>query len=268
MAGTVRTQGFQSSHTGSAYPIHVYLPPGNAAAHAAMPVVYLLDGDSRFETMMQIVESTRTLVIVVAIGNDARRNQDYVPVNTCTSGGGGHVAYLNFIRLELTPFIEANFGGRPLRRVLLGHSHAGSLVLHALFAEAGANRHFSAYLASDASIPCMRETLDGLDGWEAAYAATNTSLPPRLHLAYAGNVANADLATHLQGRRYGGLTLAANACGSGHIGMIPIAFADALAFALAWLLWPEFIRVNTGAAVQRACPAGRCPDVAGVHPFS
>lgn len=178
MAGTVRTQGFQSSHTGSAYPIHVYLPPGNAAAHAAMPVVYLLDGDSRLDTMVQIVESTRTLVIVVAIGNEARRNQDYVPVNTCTSGGGGHVAYLNFIRLELTPFIEANFGGRPLRRVLLAHSHAGSFVVHALFAEAGANRHFSAYLASDASIPCMRETLDGLDGWEAAYAATNTSLPP------------------------------------------------------------------------------------------
>lgn len=230
MAGTVRTESLRSSHTGNGYPVHIYVPPGDAAARAAMPVVYLLDGDSRFNTLVDIVETSRTRVIIAAIGNEARRNEDYVPSNTCTMGGGGQVAYLNFIRLELTPYIEANVGGHPLRRVLLGHSHGGSFVLYALFAEGGANRHFAAYLSSDASIACMQDTVYG---WEAAYAAAHTTLPTRLHLAHAANVANIDFAAQLRGRRYSGLTLAAHAYGGGHVGMIPVAFADALAFALA-----------------------------------
>ncbi|MDP3614367.1 MAG: alpha/beta hydrolase-fold protein, partial [Rubrivivax sp.] len=225
MAGTVRTESLRSSHTGNGYPVHIYVPPGDAAARAAMPVVYLLDGDSRFNTLVDIVETSRTRVIIAAIGNEARRNEDYVPSNTCTMGGGGQVAYLNFIRLELTPYIEANVGGHPLRRVLLGHSHGGSFVLYALFAEGGANRHFAAYLSSDASIACMQDTVYG---WEAAYAAAHTTLPTRLHLAHAANVANIDFAAQLRGRRYSGLTLAAHAYGGGHVGMIPVAFADAL----------------------------------------
>ena len=55
----------------------------------------------------------------------------------------------------------------------------------------------------------------------------------RLHLAYADNIDIVALAGHIQGRRYSGLTLAAAAYGGGHVGMIPLAFAQALAFALA-----------------------------------
>jgi len=103
-------------------------------------------------------------------------------------------------------------------------------VLYALFNEAPASRHFSAYLASDASIGCMDVTVYG---WESAYAAANTALTTRLHISYSANLPNAGFAQIIQSRHYSGLTFASQLYAGGHIGMIPMAFADALAFALA-----------------------------------
>ncbi|MGZ5156154.1 MAG: alpha/beta hydrolase [Caldimonas sp.] len=230
MAGTLQTRSIASRSNGTTYPLYIYLPPNSDAIRATLPVVYLLDGESRFQTLVDIAEATQTRVLIVAIGNEALRNRDYVPNNLCTPGGGGEAAFLDFIRLELIPFVEANVGGDPLRRSLLGHSHGGSFVLYALFAEAPAARHFSAYLASDASIDCMSTTVYG---WESAYAAANTALAVRLHLSYAANLANVAFALQVQGRRYSGLTFVSQFYAGGHIGMIPMAFADALAFALA-----------------------------------
>jgi len=228
MAGTVQTLGIAGN--GTAYPLYIYLPPGSDTTRATLPVVYLLDGESRFQTLVGIAEDTHTRVMIVGIGNEAMRSRDYVPPNICTSGGGGEAAFLNFIRLELIPYIEANVGGDPLRRSLLGHSHGGSFVLYALFTEAPASRRFSAYLASDASIDCMSSTVYG---WESDYAAANTALAVRLHVSYGANGANAAFGQQIQGRHYAGLTLAVQSYGGGHIGMIPAAFSDALAFALA-----------------------------------
>lgn len=230
MAGTLQTKSLTAKSNGTSYPLSIYLPRDGDAVRTTLPVVYLLDGESRFQTLVDIVEATRARVIVVGIGNEALRARDYVPQNSCTTGGGGEAAFLDFIGAELIPFIEAGVGGDPLRRVLLGHSHGGSFVLYALFAQAPSRRQFSAYLASDASIGCMESTVYG---WESAYAAANAALPVRLHVAYAGNQANAAFALRVQERRYAGLTLAAQFYSGGHIGMIPMAFAEALAFALA-----------------------------------
>lgn len=228
-AGTLQVASITSRSNGASYPLHIYLPRGSDADRASLPVVYLLDGESRFRTLVDIVTAQGRRVIVVGIGNEARRGIDYVPPNACTPGGGGHIGFLDFIRLELVPFIEASFGGDARRRILLGHSHGGSFVLYALFAESAPSRRFAAYLASDASIDCMSATMYG---WEAAYASAHTALAARLHLSHASNVANASFALQLEGRRYAGLGLAAQPYGGGHIGMIPAAFADALAFAL------------------------------------
>jgi hypothetical protein len=230
IAGTLQTESITARGSGARYPLYIYLPPDSDTIRATLPVVYLLDGESRTQTLVDIVRAMQARVIVVGIGNEALRAYDYVPPNLCTPGGGGEARFLDFIRLDLIPFIETNFGGDPRRRILLGHSHGGSFVLYALFAEAAASHHFSAYLASDASIGCM---VANVDGWEAAYAAANTALPVRLHVAYAGNEANAGFALKVQRRNYSGLTLAAQLYGGGHIGMIPMAFTDALAFALA-----------------------------------
>ena len=231
MAGSTQTRTISSQSNGTTYPLSIYLPPNTLAIRANLPTVYLLDCESRFQTLVDIVEAMHAQVMVVAIGNEALRARDYVPANICTTGGGGQAAFLQFIGTELAPFIEATFAGHPQRRILLGHSHGGSFVLYALFNEPPANRAFAAYLASDSSIDCMSATVTG---WESTYAAANTSLPVRLHVSYAANAGgNVTLVQQIQSRHYTGLTLVSQLYGGGHTGMIPAAFADALTFALA-----------------------------------
>jgi len=230
LAGTLVTRSIVANSNGTNYPLNIYLPPGLAAIRNTVPVIYLLDGDSRIAAVVDIVERTQAKVIVVGIGNEAMRSRDYVPANVCTSGGGGHAAYLDFIRFQLAPSIETTFGGDPHRRILLGHSHGGSFVLYALFNEAPATRHFAAYLASDASIDCMPSTVYG---WETDYHLVNVSLAVRLHVSYAANLANQAFSAQVQGRAYTGLAMASQSYGGGHLGMIPAAFTDAVAFALA-----------------------------------
>lgn len=230
MRGSVDTQSISSRINGTSYPLYIYLPPNSTADRATLPVICMLDGESRFGAVTDIVEATAARIIVVAIGNEANRAHDYVPPNTCTSNGGGEAAFLDFIRLELIPFIDASIGGDPTRRALLGHSHGGSFVFYALFSEPPNSRCFSAYLASDASIQCMPGTVYG---WEASYWASTTTLSGRLHISYAVNTDNAAFAQLIESRHYTGLTLAAGAYSGGHIGMIPAAFGDAIQFAFA-----------------------------------
>jgi hypothetical protein len=221
MAGSTQTRAISAQSNGTSYPLSIYLPPATAAIRTNLPTVYLLDGESRFQTLVDIVEAMHAQVMIVAIGNEALRARDYVPANICTPGVG----------TELVPFVEATFPSDPKRRILLGHSHGGSFVLYALFNEVPASRLFASYLASDSSIDCMSGTVFG---WESAYAAANTALAVRLHVSYAANVAgNINFVEQVQSHHYTGLALVSQIYGGGHIGMIPAAFTDALTFALA-----------------------------------
>ena len=231
MEGSIESRAIASRVNGSTYPLRIYLPPASAGPRAGLPIVYALDGDWWFTQLVDIAEARKARVIVVGIGNNINRAQDYVPTNTCTGGGGGNPAYLQFIRTELIPFIEANVGGDPARRALLGHSHGGSFIYYALFADAPGSHPFSAYLASDSSIGCMPATADG---WEAAYSAGSTELPVRLHMSHT-SINNFDIAfaQRIRNRGYGHLVATEQTYAGTHTGIIPAAFADAIAFAFA-----------------------------------
>lgn len=233
MQGTRDFKVISSNLNGSTYPLNIYLPPASAGARSSLPVVYALDGDTWFDVLVGIAEASHAGVIIVGIGNSALRARDYVPANSCTPGGGGQGVFFNFIRQELIPFVQAQIGGHPARRALLGHSHGGSFVFYALFAEAPGQHSFSAYLASDASLACMPDTVNG---WDQAYAAAHDKLPVRLHVSSAtgGNItANQAFVQTLQARHYLQLVLKAQAFSGTHTGIIPEAFADAIAFAFA-----------------------------------
>jgi enterochelin esterase-like enzyme len=234
MEGSLDTsKSIASTSNGNTYPLNIYLPPDSAGPRSGLPVVYLLDGDTWFDILVGIAESTHSRIIIVGIGNSKLRDTDYVPANGCTPGGGGEVAFFDFIRLELTPYIEATIGGDPTRRALLGHSHGGSFVLYALFAQAPTQHHFSAYLSSDASISCMTGTAYG---WEQSYASAYSELPTKLHVSYAtgGNIdANVRYVQTIETRDYAGLVMQSQAYSGTHTGIIPAAFAGAIAFALA-----------------------------------
>ena len=229
MEGSIDRKFITSKVNTTTYPLDIYLPPASAGSRAALPVVYALDGEWRFAELVSIAESTHARIIIVAIGDELDRGRDYVPPNTCTPGGGGHVAFFDFIRTELIPLVEGTVGGDPARCILLGHSHGGAFVLYALFAEAPDAHHFQAYLASDASIWCMPATVAD---WEQSYAAAYTALPVRLHISDSGNIENTSLAQRLSDHHYTGLTVKGQSYPGGHTGMIPAAFQDAIQFAL------------------------------------
>ena len=173
----------KSDINGTTYRLGIYLPPAERGARATLPVVYVLDGEARFDAVVSIVEAERLPLIVVAIQTEGLRNVDYVPANTCTGGGGGNAGYLQFLRTQVTPLIESTFGGDPAKRILLGHSHGGSFVYYALFAQAPEAHHFHAYLASDASIWCLPAT-----GFTSSGTRARVRSRPRAALAVSASI--------------------------------------------------------------------------------
>jgi len=230
--GSRELASIASGATGTDYPLSIYVPPATAGARTNLPVIYVLDGESWFETLVGIVESTRARLIIVAIGTAGKRSRDFVPANSCTLDGGGHTAYLQFLRQELIPYVERTIGGDPSRRILFGHSHGGSFVLYTLFAEAPAQHTFSTYLASDSSISCLEPTANA---WEQGYASVYRDLPVRLHLSYAtaGNYAsNFAYSTTIAQRNYERLTFVGQVYSGSHTGIVPQVLAEGIAFAL------------------------------------
>ena len=76
--GTRSVQSIASSSTGTAYALNVYLPPASAGDRAALPVVYALDGESWFDTLVSIVDARRAGVIIIGITTQGQRNRDYL----------------------------------------------------------------------------------------------------------------------------------------------------------------------------------------------
>lgn len=231
--GEFQSLSITARATGTTYPLSVFIPPSGTTRRSDLPVIVALDGESWFQTLTEVVATAATPAIVVAVHTAGQRGRDYVPANACTAGGGGQDDYFRFVRDELLPYIAQTIGGASDKRVLFGHSHGGSFVLHALFAEPAAGHSFQAYLACDASVSCMPASAAQ---WEQAYADHNRALPVRLHLSYAtmGNFqANADYAALLARRSYTGLRLLPQAYIGSHQGIVPQALADGLAFAMA-----------------------------------
>src|SRR5688500_14149110 len=76
--GTHESRSITSAVNGDTYPLNIYLPPASAGPRGSLPVVYALDGDSWFETLVGIAESSGARIIIVGIGNPAQRSRDYV----------------------------------------------------------------------------------------------------------------------------------------------------------------------------------------------
>ena len=230
LEGSLDARILRANRIGVDYGLRVYLPPLAAGPRENLPIVYALDGETWFDTLVRSVESSRTRAVLVGINSVSRRNLDFVPPNSCTAGGGGQAPYLDFLRNEVLPYIEGLFGGDPRQRVLFGHSHGGSFVLYALLAEAPGTHAFRGYMACDASLGCMFDTAML---WHDRYAEVHRALPVRLHLSHAssGNVlSNVPYADALAARRFEGFGFQPQAYSGSHSGIVPQAIADGLAY--------------------------------------
>jgi uncharacterized protein len=148
--------------------IWVYVPnsaqSGGLFAQVKYPVVYLLDGDAHFLSVVGMIQQLSSVngnticpeMIVVGIPN-TDRTRDLTPTHVDTdpmgdsnavrtSGGGERFAA--FFEKELIPYIEAAYPTLPYR-MLIGHSFGGLTVMNILVNH---KELFNAYVAIDPSM--------------------------------------------------------------------------------------------------------------------
>ncbi len=124
--------------------ILVRTPASYAAGTRAYPVLYMTDGDRQIGHTAAVIdflarEGRMPEVIIVGI-NNTDRTRDLTPTKletmaagngqrfpVPTSGGGDR--FLDFISMEVLPYVEKNYRTQPYR-VLAGHSFGGLFAMH------------------------------------------------------------------------------------------------------------------------------------------
>jgi len=156
-----------SKSLGEERKIWVYMPHGDngpSASGQRYPVVYLLDGDAHFSSVMGMIQQLSEVngntvcpdMILVGIPNTVRM-RDLTPTQSApnfyvdsdavrTSGGGEN--FTAFIEKELIPHIDSLYPTAPYR-MLIGHSLGGLMVINTLVHHP---QLFNAYLAIDPSM--------------------------------------------------------------------------------------------------------------------
>jgi len=223
-----------SQQTGVSYDINMYLPNAYFTATAPLPVLYAMDSEYRYATLVGAIQQTGVDVVLVNVAamSSARRWVDFTMP--------GATAYDRFLTLELIPFIEAQFKVDGTRRMLSGHSLSGEFVMYALFLDDPHNRPFWAYISEEGSF------------WYNSVGTFSTGLPDtaitaeqdydssgqlplnlvmagddRANLAYVRNVY-----AQLTSRGYQGLNAVLYTYDLGHVPMDGPASAAALTFLL------------------------------------
>ncbi len=148
--------------------IWVYVPDGTDPVYFSKqtyPVVYLLDGDAHFLSIVGMIQQLSTVngntvfpkMIVVGIPN-TDRTRDLTPTHVDVqppfvdsamgkSSGGGE-KFISFIEKELMPHIDSVYPTQPYK-VFIGHSFGGLTVINTLIHHPDL---FNAYIAIDPSM--------------------------------------------------------------------------------------------------------------------
>ena len=141
--------------------------PGAVFSQQKYPVVYLLDGDAHFNSVVGMIQYLSQVnsnnacpeMIVVGISN-TDRTRDLTPTKSGddpflktmpglavqTSGGGE--AFMSFIEKELMPHINSKYPTQPYK-ILIGHSLGGLTVMNAVINH---TKLFNTYIAIDPSM--------------------------------------------------------------------------------------------------------------------
>ena len=163
----------RAEQSGREYVINIFVPD-LAPPPGGYPVIYLLDANAVFGTMVeamriQSVRSDKTGVVpavIVGIGYEARqpfppeRYYDFMmpvpeadlprrPDGASWPEHGGAEAFMHFIEEQLKPEVEEKYPIDRSRQSIVGHSLGGLFVLQMLLGNPGTFRH---YIAGSPSI--------------------------------------------------------------------------------------------------------------------
>ena len=166
-----KTDSIQSKILGEQRKIWVHVPDGSA--NQKYPVVYLLDGDGHFSSVVGMIQQLSSIngntmcpkMIVVGIPN-TDRTRDLTPTHidadpammmdsafAKTSGGGEN--FIAFMEKELMPYIEAKYPTAPYK-MLIGHSFGGLTVMQTFTHHTDL---FNSYICIDPSMWWDKEKL-------------------------------------------------------------------------------------------------------------
>ncbi len=148
--------------------IWVYVPKGGSddvQMKQHYPVVYLLDGDGHFSSVVGMIQQLSTVngnmicpeMIVVGIPNTDRM-RDLTPThidNPAFKTSGGGEKFISFIEKELMPYIDAHYPTEPYK-MLVGHSLGGLIVMQTLVHHSNL---FNSYICIDPSMWYDKQTL-------------------------------------------------------------------------------------------------------------
>jgi predicted alpha/beta superfamily hydrolase len=155
----IKEFSIQSASNGATYNIKVALPQNFSPTSQKYATIYVLDGEENFNFVAERCNSlssdfatSNVLVVGIGYGND--RAIDYTPVEGgggAVNGGGGAGKFLLFIKNELIPRIQNEYGADTLRikRTILGHSFGG---LCGAYAFTNYNRVFGNYILLSPSL--------------------------------------------------------------------------------------------------------------------
>ena len=178
LADTQR-RNLTSEITGRTYQISVALPENYAASNETYPVLYAVDANIQFGTVVETAREQHQFgivpeLIIVGIGYPVDRyaqSEELRVGDIC--GRGDREGFLKFIRQELIPLVELEFRAYSSERALYGHSCGGGFALHALFEGEGT---FERVIAGS---PGTRRILQ----LESTYAESHDSLRAQLFIS-------------------------------------------------------------------------------------
>ncbi|MDX2282354.1 MAG: alpha/beta hydrolase-fold protein [Saprospiraceae bacterium] len=165
--GTI--DSLQSNILGEQQKVWVYVPDG---ANQQYPVVYLLDGDAHFYSVVGMIQQLSSVngntmcpkMMVVGITN-TDRTRDLTPTHvdvdppfmdsTAAKTSGGGEKFIAYIEKELMPYIEAKYPTAPYK-MLIGHSFGGLAVMQTFTHH---NHLFNSYICIDPSMWWDKEKL-------------------------------------------------------------------------------------------------------------
>lgn len=155
--------------------VWVYVPDENTGSiylKKKYPVVYLLDGDAHFYSVVGMIHQLSSIngntmtpkMIVVGIIN-TNRTKDLTPTKaefdppfidrTMVANSGGGDKFISFIEKELIPKIDSEYPTEPYR-MFIGHSFGGLTVMNTLVHKP---QLFNSYVAIDPSMSWSNQSL-------------------------------------------------------------------------------------------------------------
>jgi predicted alpha/beta superfamily hydrolase len=224
--------------------IHTYLPP-NYNPNDAYPVIFLLDGHWYFDDFSKelsdlIQGGDMEPSILIGIGYQEKVNEkrfrDYTfpqdPDYDIENGRADR--FSQFLKDELIPHMESEYGTDSSKYVLIGHSLGGLNTLYNMFS---LDSPFRGYVAVSSSVWWSDAFLFG---WEEQFASNAADLPAKAYIAVGGDeppsmtTLNEELIERLKERDYDGLSMSSEFfTGASHSQVPILGFKKGVQFVLA-----------------------------------